>query len=625
MIGTFGHISLISALILNIYLLLSYFLSSLKKNINFRKTKHLNFLISLFIFLAFIFLLWSFATSDFSNMAVYQNSHSQKPLFYKISGSWGNHEGSMVLFILILSLFSSFFSFSRINENLKYLTIFFQNILILFFLIFLIFTSNPFDIISPTPIEGLGLNPILQDPLLSIHPPFLYVGYVGFSIIFSFALAGLYLQEFSMLWSKQASFWIIIAWTFLTIGIGLGSIWAYYELGWGGFWFWDPVENASLVPWLASTALLHSNIASMKTEKFLSWTALLAIVTFTTSLLGTFLVRSGILNSVHAFANDPDRGLYILAVIIIITFFAFLIFILKFPKDRTPNILVFWSRGSFILINNCFMIFFLVVVMVGTLYPIFLDAIFDKSISVGPNYYNALLAPFVIVLLWFMAHGPLLEWYKFNKLSLIKIIFQISFLTLLSSLIVIFYFKNISLLFILGVFSSLYLIISVLFDVFKQKVINKNLARIVSHFGFGILIFSIFINSFLSKEIDVPIKVGQTIKRDTIEIQFKNIIKSQEQNFEEIIGNFLVKDGTKSFELSPSLRKYFQPSQVTSETSIKNTILGDYYLAINLSEFDGDKIMIRFYHKPLMMWIWISIILIILGGLLRIFKKQDAI
>jgi len=623
MIGTFGNSSLIIALLLNFYLLFSYSLNFFKKKNNFQKVRYLNFLVTVFVFLAFILLLWSFAISDFSNTAVYQNSHSQKPLFYKISGSWGNHEGSMVLFILILAIFSSLFSFSGVRDNLKYLTIFFQNILILFFLIFLIFTSNPFDVIRPTPAEGLGLNPILQDPLLSIHPPFLYVGYVGFSIIFSFALAGLYLEEFTKLWSKQASLWIVIAWTFLTVGIGLGSIWAYYELGWGGFWFWDPVENASLVPWLASTALLHSNITSMKTEKFFSWTALLAILTFTTSLLGTFLVRSGILNSVHAFANDPDRGLYILAVIMIISFFAFLIFILKFPKSPMPNVLIFWSRGSFILINNCFMIFFLVVVMVGTLYPIFLDALFEKSISVGPNYYNALLAPFVIVLLWFMAHGPLLEWYKFNKKSLIKAILQISFLTLVSSIIIFFYLKDFSLLLFLGVFFSIYLIIAVIIDVFKQKIISKNLARNISHFGFGILVFSIFINAYLSKEINVPIKVGQTIKQNAIEIQFKNILKSQGKNFEEIIGNFLIKDGTRAFELSPSLRKYLQPVQVTSETSIKSTLFGDYYLAINLSEFEGDKIMIRFYHKPLMLWIWISISLIIFGGLIRIFRKQN--
>ena len=625
MAGYIGNLTLFLSLIFNGFLIFSL-IKGIKNN-NFRELKTISFFndsIFFLLLISFLILIYCFIVSDFSNVAVYQNSHTAKPLIYKISGAWGNHEGSMVLFILILSLFSFVFFRTKVIEKLKFYTVFFQAILILIFLIFLILTSNPFDQIVPKPLQGLGLNPILQDPLLAIHPPFLYFGYVGFSLVFSFALAGLVTNNFDKLWSKVANFWIILPWSLLTIGIGLGSFWAYYELGWGGYWFWDPVENASLMPWLAATALVHSNIVTFKKDKLHSWTALLSIFTFIMSLLGTFLVRSGVLNSVHAFANDPYRGVYILSSILLITFFSLAIFIVKSPKKFLYEKYYFFQRDNFILINNCFLIFFLSVVLVGTVYPIILDAISGKSISVGPIYYHTILAPFLFIFLFFMSHGPLLSWNKEDKFLQIKnfkIFFPISIV--ISSVIIFWFFNYKDIILILGLFFSVYLIISVLFDWFLQKKLTIHFGRLISHLGFGVLIFAIFVNAYLSKEINAAMKVGDEVKIQEFIIKFKSINKIKKENYEEVFGNFLVINKEKQIELTPSIRRYDQPIQFTSETSIKTNFIVDYYFAINLSEFEKEKIMVRFYYKPLMFWIWFSILLIAIGGIYQTFRLKN--
>jgi cytochrome c-type biogenesis protein CcmF len=625
MAGAIGNLALFFSALFNV-LLIVYLVKRIKNN-DFKNLKIINFFndsIFFLLLISFIILVYCFVISDFSNVAVYKNSHTTKPLIYKISGAWGNHEGSMVLFILILSLFSFIFARTTIDDKLKFYTVFFQSILIFIFLIFLILTSNPFDQIDPKPLQGLGLNPILQDPLLAIHPPFLYFGYVGFSLVFSFALAGLATNSFDKSWSKIANFWIILPWSLLTIGIGLGSFWAYYELGWGGYWFWDPVENASLMPWLAATALIHSNIVTYKKDKLHSWTALLSIFTFIMSLLGTFLVRSGVLNSVHAFANDPYRGVYILSAILLISFYSLTIFIIKSPRKNFYGEYSFLQKDNFILINNCFLIFFLSVVLVGTVYPIILDAISGKSISVGPDYYHTILAPFLFVFLFFMSHGPLLSWNKEDKFSQIKnfkIFFPTSVVICLIIIFWLFDYKDTTL--ILGLLFSIYLIVSVIFDWIFQKKLSVNLGRLISHFGFGVLIFSIFVNAYLSKEINTAMKVGDEIKIEEFLIKFKSINKVKKENYDEVFGNFLVTLNDKQVELSPSIRKYDQPVQFTSETSIKSNLITDYYFAINLSEFEKDKIMVRFYYKPLMFWIWLSILLIAFGGIYQTFRIRN--
>ena len=387
------------------------------KNLNNLDNKilSLTFLQFLLVVLSFFGLIISFVNSDFSNLTVFNHSHTTKPLFYKISGTWGNHEGSLLLWLLVLTLFIFLFLIRSKKEQKKYriLTILFQQIIIIGFFIFLIKTSNPFDYIYPVPKEGLGLNPILQDPALAFHPPILYLGYVGTSIIFSSVLAASVSNYITKEWAKHIKQWVIISWIFLSLGILLGSIWAYYELGWGGFWFWDPVENISLMPWLALTTLLHCILVLEKKSILTSWVIILSIATFTLSMSGTFLVRSGILNSVHTFANDPERGLFILIFLFTLIFLSLFIFFF-FHKTEKKNTTSFFllSKETSILVNNWFMMYFLAVVLIGTIYPIFLDVISSQKISVGPPFYHKLIIPFLIPFLLMMAIGPKLNWIK---------------------------------------------------------------------------------------------------------------------------------------------------------------------------------------------------------------------
>ena len=381
--NTIGNYSLFLGLIFG--LVLFYF-----SVINFRNSKVLDPKILSFTFLqffivviSFLCLVLSFVISDFSNETVFNNSHTTKPLFYKIAGTWGNHEGSLLLWLLVLTLFILIFLVKTKNQPIKYriLTLVFQQIIIVGFFVFLIKTSNPFNLIYPIPTEGLGLNPILQDPALVIHPPILYLGYVGSSIIFSSALAATSLNLVSKNWASHIKKWVLSSWVFLTLGILLGSIWAYYELGWGGFWFWDPVENVSLMPWLALTTLLHCVLVlEKKLILTSSWVIILSISTFALSMSGTFLVRSGILNSVHTFANDPERGLFILIFLFSLIFLSlFIFFFFHNPSKNNPSSFYFLSKETAIIINNWFMMYFLSVVLIGTIYPIFLDVLSSQK------------------------------------------------------------------------------------------------------------------------------------------------------------------------------------------------------------------------------------------------------
>ncbi len=400
------------------------FLFSIKNfrnsNIFDKKIIYLTFLQLFFVLVSFLGLIFSFVYSDFSNETVFNHSHTTKPLFYKISGTWGNHEGSLLLWLLVLTLFIFLFLLKSKEQIKKYriLTLLFQQIIIIGFFIFVIKTSNPFNYIFPIPNEGLGLNPILQDPALAIHPPILYLGYVGSSIIFSSTLAATSLGYISKEWAKHIKQWILVSWIFLTLGILLGSIWAYYELGWGGFWFWDPVENVSLMPWLALTTLLHCILVLEKRFALTSWVVILSISTFTLSMGGTFLVRSGILNSVHTFANDPERGIFILIFLFCLIFLSLFIFFFFHKNQNKEFNSFFWlSKESSILINNWFMMYFLTVVIIGTTYPIFLEVISSEKISVGPPFYNKLIIPFLIPFLFAMAIGPRLKWLKSDLIN----------------------------------------------------------------------------------------------------------------------------------------------------------------------------------------------------------------
>ena len=388
------------------FLIIFFSIKNLRNSLNFdSKILSLTFLQFFFVVVSFLGLIISFINSDFSNETVYNHSHTTKPLFYKISGTWGNHEGSLLLWLLVLTLFLFLFLLKSKEQSKKYriLTLFFQQIIIIGFFIFLLKTSNPFSYIFPTPAEGLGLNPILQDPALAIHPPILYLGYVGSSIIFSSTLAAVTLNKINKEWATHIKKWVLLSWVFLTLGILLGSIWAYYELGWGGFWFWDPVENVSLMPWLCLTALLHTVFSLEKRGTFQSWAIILSITTFSLSMSGTFLVRSGILNSIHTFANDPSRGVFILCflfVLIFISIFIYFFYQKTITVDPTKTYLI--SKETAVLINNLFMMFFLSVVLIGTVYPIFLEVINNEKISIGPPFYHKLIIPFFIPFLFFL-------------------------------------------------------------------------------------------------------------------------------------------------------------------------------------------------------------------------------
>ena len=620
--SSIGYYALILGL--GISLILVYF--SIK---NFQNSSTLNTKILSFTFLQFFLVVISFACliisfvlSDFSNETVFNNSHTTKPLFYKIAGTWGNHEGSLLLWLLVLTLFILIFFLKTKNQPLKYklLTLIFQQIIIIGFFLFLIQTSNPFNFIFPTPEEGMGLNPILQDPALAIHPPILYLGYVGSSIIFSSALAATYLNLVSKVWASHIKKWIIASWVFLTLGILLGSIWAYYELGWGGFWFWDPVENVSLMPWLALTTLLHCIIVLEKKQVLTSWVIILSISTFTLSMCGTFLVRSGILNSVHTFANDPERGLFILVFLFSLIFISLFIFFFFHKSSPNNSNSFFWlSKETSIIINNWFMMYFLSVVLIGTIYPIFLEVLSSQKISVGPPFYHKLIIPFLIPFLIAMAIGPKLKWIKSNIVDKFYLVLFFAISIVLSFLIVKKFSTNLLINTIL-VSSALYLFFITLRDFFIRK--YNNISQNIAHFGFSLLILSILLNNLFSSEIITNLKVGETFTSSKTKIVFKSINQKQEKNYKSIIANFSIENINEKIEdLSPELRIYNQPNIVTSEADIKTTLLLDKFIVINIVQ-NQDYFNVRYQVKPFMLWIWISVIVISFGGLLSFFKKE---
>ena len=596
---------------------------------NFRNSKVLDTKILSFTFLqfflvviSFLCLVLSFVVSDFSNETVFNNSHTTKPIFYKIAGTWGNHEGSLLLWLLVLTLFILIFLVKTKNQPIKYriLTLVFQQIIIIGFFIFLIKTSNPFNYIYPIPTEGLGLNPILQDPALAIHPPILYLGYVGSSIIFSSVLAATTLNIVSKRWASHIKKWILSSWIFLTLGILLGSIWAYYELGWGGFWFWDPVENVSLMPWLALTTLLHCILVLEKKLILTSWVIILSISTFALSMSGTFLVRSGILNSVHTFANDPERGLFILIFLFSLIFLSLFIFFFFHKTNKNNLSSFFWlSKETAIIVNNWFMMYFLSVVLIGTIYPIFLDVISSQKISVGPPFYHKLIIPFLIPFLLIMAIGPKLKWIKSNLDDKIYLISLLIISILLSILIV----KNFSSNFLINtilISSALYLFFITLRDFFNKGF--KNLAQNMAHFGFSLLILSILFNSLFSSEIITNLKVGETFENTKTKIVFESISQKEEKNYNSIVAKFTVQDSKGKLEnLSPELRIYNQPNIATSEADIKTTLLSDKFIVINIVQ-NQEFFNVRYQVKPFMLWIWISVILISVGGLVSFVNKE---
>jgi len=619
-----GFALLLLVLSISIFLPVFNFVSLRKKTpTKFLELEKISFYLTALSFVAAaisqLCLIYSFIISDYSVANVYQNSHHLKPLIYKISGSWGNHEGSMLLLISILSAYSFGFAFlSKIDAQRKVIISSAQSSIIALLAAFTAFTSNPFERIFPTPEVGLGLNPLLQDIGLALHPPMLYTGYIGFSLIFSFAIAGLLSERIDKKFAQHLKGWLFFSYGFLTFGIGLGAWWAYRELGWGGYWFWDPVENISLMPWIAATALIHCLKLLEKKEIFKIWTAFLAILTFILCLLGLFLVRSGVLTSVHSFAIDAKRGFFVIGLIFLIGGAGLLILGAKIPRLKSEQNKIFlWSKIGSILLNNYFLIVALFVVLLGTIYPIFSRGIFDEFISIGPEYYNKIFGFLITPFLIFLAISNQLNYSE--KTTVKKFInLKISLLLLAAvtiTALTFFYHKSADFLQILILFLAIF---SALITVFS----SKNIAMTLAHFGFSIIIVGIVITSSFGLTKEINLKKNESLKIANFEIKFLDVEYFAGKNFISRQGDFLVtKNDHEIAHLKPQLRYYPISEQTTNEASIKHGFFGDLYLVIGNKD-EEENYAVRVYFKPFIYLIWLGCILIFLATFLKIFRKK---
>ena len=583
---------------------------------------------------AFLLLLTSFAiyvwlaiTDNFSVAYIASHSNSDLPTFYKISSIWSAHEGSMFLWILFLAAWGFLFNRSIDNEVvLKPLSIGIISIVLVGFLSFLLLTSNPFETILPFgPPNGADINPVLQDPALAIHPPTLYLGYVGFVIPFACALAFLINGNTEIKWEELVRKWSVSAWIFLTLGITLGSWWAYYELGWGGYWFWDPVENVALMPWLAATAFLHSISVSVKSSNLRIWTILLSISVFSLSLFGAFIVRSGIIDSVHSFANDPQRGLYLLAFIGTIIFISMVLFVIRLPVIRSAGSIKAFSKESFISINNILFGSLVFSIMLGVTYPLVYEFLFDQKISVGAPFYNAIFIPIVVIASIFLFFSIDSKWQRTVKMKFFAGPTSFSvILAVISVVLCIYFFNTESFTIIASLFAGFLIIhryiIEIASSIFSKK--YNNPFSVLAHFSLGLLIVSIAFNSMLSTERAINIKINESESYMDLNIFFKDISLVNKSNHDAIKANFLIEDSfSNSFSLSPEKRKYFTRGQITTETAIYVTPLRDIYLTIGDQLEDGSWI-VNIQINYLIRWIWISAVLMSFAGLMLIFSKQ---
>jgi cytochrome c-type biogenesis protein CcmF len=592
----------------------------------------------LFVALSFFCLMWSYAVSDFSVANVYQNSHSLKPMLYKLTGTWGNHEGSMVLWVLILALCSG--AVAGFGQNLpatlraRVLAV--LGMIAFGFLLFTLLTSNPFERIWPVPEDGRDLNPLLQDPGLAFHPPFLYLGYVGTAVAFAFACAALIEGRVDAAWGRWVRPWTLAAWCALTLGIGLGSWWAYYELGWGGFWFWDPVENASLMPWLLATALLHSAIVVEKREALKVWTILLAILTFSLSLLGTFLVRSGVLNSVHAFANDPKRGVFILMLLAVAVGGSLILFAWRAPALEPKGLFAPISREGSLVLNNLLLATSCAVVFVGTLYPLFADLLFGAKITVGPPFFNATVFPLFVPLLVAMGVGPLLPWKRADLWAALARL-KLAALVVLAFAVVWIAAVDRRLLPALGFALALWLVLAAATD-FADRVrlgrvpLAESFARarglprgivggIVAHAAVGICLAGIAGKGIAPERITL-MRPGDVTTVGPHTLRFDGKADIVGPNWRGTEGRLtLLRDGREVAVLTPERRFYPVQRMSTTEASIRTSGLADLYAVIGETSEDGATV-VRLHWNPLAPWIWVGTVLMALGGLISLSDRR---
>jgi len=577
----------------------------------------------------------AFMTSDFSVKLVVLNSHSLKPMLYKITGVWGNHEGSMLLWVLILSLFGASASWFGANLPilLKTRVLAIQGAIGVAFLAFIIFTSNPFERVEIPPFDGQDLNPLLQDPGLAFHPPFLYLGYVGLSMAFSFAVAALIEGRIDAAWGRWVRPWTLAAWIFLTIGIALGSWWAYYELGWGGFWFWDPVENASFMPWLLAAALLHSAIVVEKRETLKSWTILLAILAFGFSLIGTFIVRSGVLTSVHAFANDPERGMFILIILGIFMGGALTLFSFRSSAMEARGVFSMVSRETALVSNNVLLAVSAFVVFFGTIWPLVAELFFDRKLSVGPPFFNAAFTPFMILLGLILPIGSNLPWKRANILNSSKKLIFVFILSICLAGLIWAIQTGKSLIGPVGVFLGAWIVMGTILDLFSKLGRSISLKRLIvlpradfgkffAHSGLGITMFAIAALTSWEKEDIRVVPVGGSWKIAAYELKLNSVENVRGPNYFSTVGVIAVsKDGQLLTVLRPEKRNYPVAQMPTTEAAIDYRLSRDLYVVLGDQQSDNSW-TIRTYLKPFTNWIWGGCALMAVGGLLSLTDRR---
>ncbi|MEC9074538.1 MAG: cytochrome c-type biogenesis CcmF C-terminal domain-containing protein [Pseudomonadota bacterium] len=575
------------------------------------------------ISLAFLILIYGFIISDFTIQNVLENSHSLKPMIYKISGSWGSHEGSMLLWCWVMAFYGFLITINKqsLKKETKSLILLFQGFLSFGFVFYLYFLSNPLESSNILSEEGYGLNPLLQDPGLAFHPPFLYLGYVGLSIVWSFALAGLIRNTINKEWARNIRIWALTSWVFLTIGISLGSWWAYYELGWGGYWFWDPVENVSLIPWIIATALIHNLLALEKKEILINWSVLLSLLGFILSIIGTFIVRSGLITSVHAFASDPTRGIFIILLLFLVTLLSLSIYAKNYIKKQ-PNVeLNFFSKETFLIINNLLLSVIAFTVFLGTIYPLIVETINNNRISVGPPFYNITVIPFAILLAFFSALGPILAW---NQNSIKQLLRNISIplgLTLIITIAIFFMFENLSLIIFIGLFSGIWLFLNSLNNLTHIRFQGlNNWASFFAHSGFAILILGVSISSSHQNEYEGKLDINNQINFSGYILKFESFNEEIVENYITTKGKFKLSRNDNEFFLYPEKRFYPIEQSQTTEAAIISSNLSQFYLVLG-EQINDKSWVIRIWYKPMIMLIWIGGLFMGIGGLLSLVKR----
>lgn len=594
----------------------------------------------LFVAASFAALVTLHVTSDFSVVNVYENSHSLKPLIYKITGVWGNHEGSMLLWVSILALFGGLVAAfgNNLPLSLRAHVLAVQAWVASAFYLFILITSNPFLRIANPPIEGRDLNPVLQDIGLAVHPPMLYLGYVGFSISFSFAVAALLEGRIDAAWARWVRPWTLVAWIFLTLGIAMGSYWAYYELGWGGWWFWDPVENASLMPWLAGTALLHSALVMEKRNALKVWTILLSILTFSLSLLGTFLVRSGVLTSVHAFATDPTRGVFILLILLVFIGGSLSLYAWRAPALKQGGLFAPISREGALVLNNLLLTTACATVFIGTLYPLALEVLTGEKISVGAPFFNFTFAPLFVPLLLAVPFGPLLAWKRGDLLGAAQRLVAAGIAALVAIALVLAWTYGGATLAPLAIGLAVFVIVGALCDLAERIALfriplslslrrARGLPRAtwgtaLAHAGLGVALIGIVCETTWNSEYIGTMKPNDVAGVAGYELRLDGLTQRQGPNFREMVAQFTVtRDGSKVSLMTPSKRNFTTRGASTTEAALLTRGASQLYISLGDTSADG-AIAVRIYHKPLVLLIWWGPVLMALGGLLSLSDRR---